>query len=243
MKRYLVIETLDQLKAISDSLRMDIISLLVKDAFTGKQLATMLNLSASKVHYHLKELENHRFVHVVRTEEKNGIVQKFYRAAAYDMKVSDALLPSLQDDTMLMQEAMLNHLRSSITRLYNAPDESFLQFADEAKRPPAIGLNSEVKAPRHEIKAWLKKYMALINELGEMEERHLQKVANGEAEDSEENFYLVTVGFMTNERYYVSDDESLPDHYEHIPTEYEYITEKVVKKKKGSDTHDDDDRS
>jgi hypothetical protein len=29
---------------------------------------------------------------VVRTEEKNGIVQKFYRSVAYDFKVSDDLL-------------------------------------------------------------------------------------------------------------------------------------------------------
>ncbi|MED4583220.1 winged helix-turn-helix domain-containing protein [Brevibacillus choshinensis] len=239
MKRYMVIETVDQLKAISDSLRMEIITLLVKEEYTGKQLATLLNLSASKVHYHLKELENHQFVHVVRTEEKNGIVQKFYRALAYDMKVSDALLPSLQEDTILMQESLLNHLRSSITRLYNAPEESFLQFADEEKRPPSIGLNSEVRAPRHEIHEWLKKYKALINELGQMEHRYLQRVANGEAEDTEENFYLVTVGFMTNERYYVADDESLPENYEHVPTEYEHITDKVVKKKKGSDSDDD----
>ncbi|WP_236841093.1 helix-turn-helix domain-containing protein [Brevibacillus formosus] len=49
--------------------------MLVKEEYTGKQLAT---LSPSKVHYHLKELESHGFVEVVRTEEKNGIVQKFY---------------------------------------------------------------------------------------------------------------------------------------------------------------------
>jgi len=93
MKRFLVVETLEQLKAVSDSLRMQIISLLVKEAYTGKQLSTLLSLSASKVHYHLKELENHGFIEVVRTEEKNGIVQKFYRAVAYDFKVSDDLLP------------------------------------------------------------------------------------------------------------------------------------------------------
>lgn len=135
-------ETLDQLKAVSDSLRLQIITLLVKEAYTGKQLATILSLSASKVHYHLKELESHGFVEVVRTEEKNGIVQKFYRAVAYNFKVSDALLPSLREDSILLQETMLNHLRSSITRLYNAPDESFLLFSDQEDRPPAIAVNS-----------------------------------------------------------------------------------------------------
>lgn len=239
MKRYLVLETLDQLKAVSDSLRMEIITLLVKDAYTGKQLSTLLSLSASKVHYHLKELENHGFVEVVRTEEKNGIIQKFYRAVAYDFKVSDDLLPSLREDTMLLQESMLNHLRSSITRLYNAPDESFLQFAESANRPPAIALNSEVKAPRHEIEEWLTKFSVLVNELGEMEERYLQRIAAGEVADTEENFYMVTVGFMTNERFYVASDESLPENYENyesVSSDFHHLSSKVVvKKKKGGE--------
>lgn len=235
LKRFLVIETLDQLKAISDSLRMEMITQLVKEEYTGKQLASLLSLSPSKVHYHLKELESNGFIEVVRTEEKNGIVQKFFRAVAYDFKVSDALLPSLQEDTMLLQEVMLNHLRTSITRLYNAPEESFLQFAEPQKRPPAIAISSEVKAPREEIRKWLKKYQALLDELGEMDTRYEARIKAGEMEDTEEIFYLVSVGFMSNERYYVADDDSLPDDYEHSPTEFKHLTDKVVvsRKKKG----------
>ncbi|USG67224.1 helix-turn-helix domain-containing protein [Brevibacillus ruminantium] len=216
MRRYMVIESLEQLKAISDSLRMEIVTLLVKEEQTGKQLATKLSLSPSKVHYHLKELEHYGFVHVVRTEEKNGIVQKFFRSVAYDFKVSDVLLPSIQEDTLLMQEAMINHLRTSINRLYNAPQESFLLFAEEAKRPPMFAGNGEIKAPREEIKAWLDKYYALLDELGEMEERHLKRIAAGEVEDTNEVFYFVNVGFMTDEQIYVAEDESLPEGYEFI---------------------------
>ncbi|GED69015.1 hypothetical protein BRE01_27170 [Brevibacillus reuszeri] len=240
MKRYLVVETLDQLKAVSDALRMQIITMLVKDEYTGKQLATQLSLSASKIHYHLKELENHGFVHVVRTEEKNGIMQKFYRSVAYDFKVSDDLLPSLREDTMLLQESMLNHLRSSITRLYNAPDESFLLFADAQKRSPTIAMNAEIKAPRDEISAWLSKYHALLAELTEMEDRYVKRIAAGEAPDIEENFYMVTVGFMTNERIYVADDESLPENYEYISSDHIHLPSKIVVKKKQRSDQDDE---
>lgn len=240
MKRFLVLETLDQLKAISDSLRMEMITHLVKEEYTGKQLATLLSLSPSKVHYHLKELEHYGFVEVVRTEEKNGIVQKFFRAKAYDFKVSDALLPSIKEDTMLLQEVMLNHLRSSITRLYNAPEEAFLQFADQDKRPPAMASSSEIKAPRHEIKQWLKKFQTLMDELGQLERTHLARIEAGEVEDTEENFYMVTVGFMTNERFFEAEDESLPEEYEHAPSEFKYLTDKVViqRKKKGDQGND-----
>jgi DNA-binding transcriptional ArsR family regulator len=237
LKRYMVIENPEQLKAISDALRMEIINLLVREEQTGKQLATQLSLSPSKVHYHLKELEHHGFIEVVRTEEKNGIVQKFYRSKAYDFKVSDALLPSLKDDTVLMQETMLNHLRSSITRLYNAPEESFLYFAEESKRPPLFGCNGEIKGPRDEINAWLDKYRELLKELGDIEERHLRRIAAGEIEDTNEVFYFVHVGFMTNERVYVAEDESLPDGYE-------FINDTTVGKiSRRADANDDDGNS
>lgn len=239
MKRYIVVETLDQLKAVSDSLRLQIITMLVKEEYTGKQLATLLSLSPSKVHYHLKELESHGFVEVVRTEEKNGIVQKFYRAVAYDFKVSEDLLPSLREDSILLQETMLNHLRSSMNRLYNAPDESFMLFSDQEDRPPAIAVNSEVKAPRKEIVAWLNKYKALLDELSEMEDRYLERIAAGEAEDTVENFYMVTVGFMTNERFYVAEDDSLPDNYEHQQSESKHFTGKIVVKKKKEENGDE----
>lgn len=239
MKRYVVVETLDQLKAVSDSLRLQIITMLVKEEYTGKQLATLLSLSPSKVHYHLKELESHGFVEVVRTEEKNGIVQKFYRAVAFDFKVSDDLLPSLREDSILLQETMINHLRSGINRLYNAPDESFMLFSDQEDRPPAIAASSEVRAPRKEIFAWLKKYQALLEELSEMEDRYLERIATGEAEDTVENFYMVTVGFMTNERYYVAEDDSLPDNYEHQQSEFKHYTSKIVVKKKKEENGDE----
>jgi DNA-binding transcriptional ArsR family regulator len=230
---------LDQLKAMSDSLRLEIIHHLVREEYTGKQLATLLSLSPSKVHYHLKELEHYGCIEVVRTEEKNGIVQKFFRAVAYDFKVSDALLPSLQDDSMLLQEVMLNHLRSSITRLYNAPEESFLQFVEKDKRPPMIAVNSEIKAPRHEIKEWLKKYHGLLNELAQMEKNHLARIASGEAEDTDENFYMVTVGFMTNERFYESEDDSLPEEYELSFSDFSNAPDKVVvRTKKGEPEND-----
>jgi DNA-binding transcriptional ArsR family regulator len=233
MKRYLVIETLDQLRAISDALRLQILNLLMKEAYTGKQLATLLSISAPKIHYHLKELESHGFIKLVRTEEKNGIIQKFYRAVAYDFKISEDLLPSVRNDTELLQESMLHSLRNAISRIYHAPEESFLLFAEEKKKPPLVLANCEVKAPREEIKAWLEKYEALLDELQQMENRHLERIKAGQVKDSEEIFFLVTAGFMTTEQVFKAEDESLPEGYELFPN-------KIVGKKRGGKETDGD---
>jgi DNA-binding transcriptional ArsR family regulator len=214
------------MRTISDELRLQILHLLIKEEYTGKQLSTLLSISASKIHYHLKELESHRFIEVVRTEEKNGIIQKFYRAVAYDFKISEELLPSIRNDTELLQESMLSSLRNGISRVYNAPEESFLLFAEEEKKPPLVLANCEVKAPREEIKAWLEKYEALLDELQQMENRHLDRIKSGQAEDNEEIFFMVTAGFMTTEQIFKAEDESLPEGYE-------LLSRKIIGKKRG----------
>lgn len=231
MKRYFIVETLEQLRTISDALRLQILSMLVKEEHTGKQLSTLLSISASKIHYHLKELENQGFVEIVRTEEKNGILQKFYRAVAFDYVISEELLPSIRDDSSLLQESMINQLRTGINRIYDAPEESFRYFAEEDKKPPILVGNGEVKAPREEIKAWLQKYRALLDELWDMERRHLRRVEEGSAEDNGEIFFIVFAGFMTNDLVYLADDENLPDGYE-------LLSDVIVRKKQGgTDEH------
>ncbi|QKY70532.1 helix-turn-helix domain-containing protein [Lentibacillus sp. CBA3610] len=53
---------------------------------TGKMLAVKLDLPASKMRYHLTALEKAGLVEIERTEVINGIVQKFYRPIAKDIR-------------------------------------------------------------------------------------------------------------------------------------------------------------
>lgn len=82
MKQAMALTTFEQLKAISDPLRAEMIMKLIETSHTGQQLAVLLETSRPKIHYHLKELEKNGLIEVIRTEEKHGIIQKFYRAAA-----------------------------------------------------------------------------------------------------------------------------------------------------------------
>lgn len=86
------IENLDQVKAIADPLRIQILWETFDEAKTGKMIGDILNMPASKIHYHLRELEKNGLVTVERTEEKNGIVQKFYRPIARRIYVKSSLL-------------------------------------------------------------------------------------------------------------------------------------------------------
>lgn len=214
MKKYFVIETLEQMKAVSDPLRIQLITMLIGEELTGKQLAERIGQSPSRIHYHLKELETNGFVEVKRTEEKNGIIQKFYRSTALDFVISEELLPHLREDTTFAQEIIVNQLRMAISRVYKAPEVSFQKFAELEDKPPIVAVAGEVKLPREVINEWMKRYVALLQELWTKEEEYQALIDAGKAEDLNEIFYLVNVGFMTNEQQFLSDDDRLPDGYE-----------------------------
>lgn len=89
MKEIHYIETIEELKVISDSFRVEILVNLGTTPQSGQELAEKMNVSRSKVHYHLKELEKHGFIEVVKQEVVNGIIQKFY------LPVAKAFVPNI----------------------------------------------------------------------------------------------------------------------------------------------------
>ncbi len=88
------ITTLEQLKAISDPLRMEILEIVAGEARTVKQMADKLSQPATKLYYHVSELEAAGFVKLVGTRVKSGIIEKYYRITAESMQVDRALLNS-----------------------------------------------------------------------------------------------------------------------------------------------------
>lgn len=91
MQDTLVIDTPEQLKALSDSRRLELLKQLVESAQTVAQLAEALGEEKSKLYYHLSELETHRFIEVVETRQKGNLIEKIYRATARLYTVDRAL--------------------------------------------------------------------------------------------------------------------------------------------------------
>ncbi|MFD1361585.1 helix-turn-helix domain-containing protein [Lentibacillus salinarum] len=87
MKDVYYVQDLEQLKVLSDPLRVNILWELDHGAQTGKMLSVKLNLPASKMRYHLTALEKAGLVEIERTDVINGIVQKFYRPIAKEISL------------------------------------------------------------------------------------------------------------------------------------------------------------
>src|SRR6476659_4447233 len=87
-----VVKDLETLKVISDTTRIRILEMLVEKACTVKELARVLNLTPTKLYYHINLLEEHGLIRVVGTRIVSGIIEKQYRVLAYSIDIDRALL-------------------------------------------------------------------------------------------------------------------------------------------------------
>lgn len=79
----LEVRDLETLKVMADSLRMQIVDLLRREAATVKELAAAISTSPKSLYYHVNLLEKHGLIRVVETRVVSGILEKRYRATAY----------------------------------------------------------------------------------------------------------------------------------------------------------------
>ena len=92
------VQNIEQLKVFSDPLRIKILRELSNEPKTSKMLSVILDLSPSKVNYHMTELERVGLAYVAKTELKNGILQKFYLPIAKKISL-DKIGDLINDDS------------------------------------------------------------------------------------------------------------------------------------------------
>lgn len=91
--------TIEEIRAFTDPYRTEILATFNRmgEPATVKQIADKMGEVPAKVHYHVKKLEKVGILELVRTEEINGIVAKFYSpvADAFQIKAKNVNQASL----------------------------------------------------------------------------------------------------------------------------------------------------
>ncbi|MGE7092943.1 ArsR/SmtB family transcription factor [Lysinibacillus sp. NPDC048646] len=187
MKTIKIIQTYEQLKAISDPLRTKILMYLVERPFTCHQLAEELNLTRAKILYHLRELEKHGFIKLVKKVEQGGNLLKYYQAVARGFIPADNLLNFVESQEATRQ-SYLEVLNRAKTRVLTAPNSSFEINSSEVKEWDSLSLQSEVSVTKEKFLEFTKKYRELINEL----------VTNDEIAEKN-NYYVMITAFKIDE--------------------------------------------
>lgn len=88
MRDEIVLETAQQIKALGNPLRQRILGLVTDAPCTNKQLATALDISPPRTHFHVRELLEAGLIEIVLERPKGGVIEKYYRAVARVIRLS-----------------------------------------------------------------------------------------------------------------------------------------------------------
>ncbi len=165
-------KTDEEVKMIFDPLRSKIISTIayMKEEMTVKQIATEMDLPANKIHYHVKKLYDFGALDLVRTENINGIIAKYYNLKydiyAVDNKADNSNMFTNQNNPLLglMDDAARKFKNGVIANM-----ELAAKHGKEARGTALVEVSKlymtreEEKALVHEIYEIIQKYSVKDN--------------------------------------------------------------------------------
>jgi DNA-binding transcriptional ArsR family regulator len=94
-----------------------ILKLVTENELSISDIAKSLDINPGSVHYHLKDLEKHGLVRLVREEVKGGIVKKYYRSAAKQILLDSPDFNKMDRPEMINDSAFIERIIGSIEYL------------------------------------------------------------------------------------------------------------------------------
>jgi DNA-binding transcriptional ArsR family regulator len=140
------IERLETLRVLVDGQRHRIVTLLMDEPMTARELSQRLGIGRTRLYYHLDLLQQHGIIHVVDTRLVSGIEERTYRAVARSFRVDRTLLaasasePQIADTQAAILEAIAVDLRA---RAATGPTTSDRDDSDVLVARTFLHLNDE----------------------------------------------------------------------------------------------------
>ncbi|UXU83824.1 winged helix-turn-helix domain-containing protein [Mammaliicoccus sciuri] len=176
------INTFEELKCISDQLRMKISMLLIEREMTATEIGKHLNIPKAKIFYHLKELEKYGMVKINRTEVKGSNVYKYYVATHNGFKVNPQLLNEYRDE---VSDSTKDMVTSQINRTIDVLNQYGLITDDDQ----LISKTVQAKWSQNQFDIFKQKLDALIDEVDQQS-----------SDEVETYYYLNIIGFEMSDK-------------------------------------------
>jgi DNA-binding transcriptional ArsR family regulator len=118
VKETFKIKNLEQIRLLSDPLKLQLIQAFAEDAKTTKQVATELGESITKLYRHVDALFDAGLIEIAGEKQKRGTVERTFRAVAQRFEADHALFadPNDQESTNVAREV----LRSAESEILSA---------------------------------------------------------------------------------------------------------------------------
>ena len=167
------VSSLEQLRAISDPLRVEILETVSNKALTVKQVADLLKKPPTKLYYHMSALEAAGFVGIVKTGIKSGIVEKYYRAVAESIEVDRRLLNTeIKEEDEAFNILQSSILDSTIKDLRQSHKAGMISKAvNKGKSDNVILSKSVLTMTEKDAIRFVRKFKALVKEFDNPEKK------------------------------------------------------------------------
>jgi len=164
MKKLYKLTTLEQVRAISVPLRQRIIEKLLEQPMTAKQVAVELGENPTKLYHHVQVLEALGLIELIKTEQKRGTTEKYYRSIAESYAIDDQLMTGISQSPEGL-DAFGSAIKSIFTVTQEELRASFAAklFNPADKSSPGRVTRSFFRASPKQVEALNKKLNAWVN--------------------------------------------------------------------------------
>lgn len=192
IEAFRTISDLDTLKILTDPMRLEILraaSFANKNGrlVTVKELAEELELSATKLYYHINLMEEHDLIEVADTQVVSGIIEKHYQVTAYQFgmeKLSLADQPGSEDDKLAAMHSTVSDILEAVSRdLHSSLNTIFGLVQAEKEGGEAAPEQVKFHIMKEEMFLTREQYLELIER---MEALHLEYMALANSNVAEE---------------------------------------------------------
>lgn len=179
MKNVYEVKTKEQLKVISDPFRMSIIKTFLKSekSMTLKDVADILGVAPSKVHYHAKKIIAFDMLVLDYTKEINGIIAKYYKSGYDSYQINYSELDEKMDDKFISSaEEMVHKLLADFSNTFSDRIKAKQKMLEEKKSDESIE-DIEVKGSITQDSLYLseEEYKKVVAEIGDIFDRYNKK--------------------------------------------------------------------
>jgi len=175
MKDIHTLNRLEQLKALSDTLRLRVLETFARQTLTTKKVAALLGESATKLYHHVQILEEAGLVRLVKTRKNRGTLEKYYQAIARDFIVDRNLLELARGPSRATKDyrsLFLSALEATLAEGRKSVAVGLIKSMKEGRnalvyRRHFSGSEAKIKDLMGKVQGWIAECQAAKDEEGE----------------------------------------------------------------------------
>jgi DNA-binding transcriptional ArsR family regulator len=166
MKDIHLLRTIEEVRTLSDPLRLKIIECLRDGPLTASQVAQRLGEKPTKFYYHFAELEKHGLIAAVETRQRGNLLEKYFLPVARYYRVDSAIYQAGPEALPEFYEGVRQMLDQTAQNLKGAIDSR--RFTEEETADAILTYRKGHMTP-DEVTEFRERMGALIREFSERE--------------------------------------------------------------------------